>query len=482
MEEKIVHTAKTLSKNGVKKGNRVVVLMGNSPEYLFAYFGVVMLGAVVVPVNTFLTERELAINMNDCEAEYMITSKNFAKLVSGLQNRVNTLKVIFTYEDAPFDSININGNDVSGVEITSYPGREDVAALLYTSGTTGKPKGVILTHYNLLCNAYDYTVVLQARPVKERIVCILPLFHSYTFMTCIVGPLVSGGSVLMFESVMDATKSAFKNALILRRPTVMIGVPQVYSAMSKKKSSFIQRLFYPFRVTVSGGASLPRDTVNAFYKNYGKYVIEGYGISEASPVVSFNPLDRPKVGTIGVPFPSVKVKIVDENDNETPQGQPGELCVQGGSVMRGYWNQPVETEKALRGGWLHTGDVATVDEEGYYTIVDRIKDMIIVKGMNVYPREIEELLYLYNGVKDAAVIGVPDTDGSDIVIAYITADPDENINEQELKDYTRKNLAAFKVPKTFIIIDNLPVTPMGKILKRELREKVLKGEIRYKNS
>jgi len=281
---------------------------------------------------------------------------------------------------------------------------------------------------------------------------------------------------------MDATKAAFKKALVLRRPTVMIGVPQIYSAMAKKKASLIQRLLYPFRVTVSGGASLPMDTVNAFHKNYGKYVIEGYGLSEASPVVTFNPLKRPKIGSIGVPLPSVKLKIVDENDNEVLQGQPGELCVQGGNVMQEYWNQPNETAKVFKGGWLHTGDIAVMDEEGYYSIIDRIKDLIIVKGMNVYPREIEELLYLYNGVNAAAVIGVPETDGSEIIIAYVTADPGADITEKLLIEYMKKNLAAFKVPKTIIITGDLPMTPTGKILKRELREKVLKGEIRYKNS
>ena len=477
MEEKIVHTAKVLSKNGVKKGHRVAVLMGNMPEYIFAYFGIVMLGAVTVPINNFLTEREIVLNMNDCEAEYIITSEHYAKSVAGLKDRVSTLKIIFTYDNASFDSVNINKEDTGGVNVLSNVVREDVASLVYTSGTTGKPKGATLTHYNLLCNAYDYTVVLRASPGKERVVCILPIFHSYAFMVCIVGPLVSGGSVLMFESVIDATKSTFKKALLLRRPSLMIGVPQVYSAMAKRKVSFIQRLLYPFRITVSGGASLPQGTVNAFYKNYGKYVIEGYGLSEASPIVSFNPLKRPKTGTIGTPLPSLKLKIVDDNDNEVPQGQPGELCVQGGSVMQGYWNQPVETAKTLKNGWLHTGDIAVMDEEGYYSIIDRIKDMIIVKGMNVYPREIEELLYLYNGVNAAAVIGLPEADGSDIIVAYITLEPGADVTEKALMAYARKNLAAFKVPKFFVITDDLPMTPAGKILKRELREKVLKDEI-----
>ena len=482
MKEKIVHTAKVLVNNGVKKGQRITLLMGNSPEYLFAYFGAVMLGAVVVPMNIFLTEREIAVNMNDCESEYIITSEQFAKSAAGLKNHVDALKLFFTYEDASFDSININKGDVSGVDAAPNAGRHDLASIVYTSGTTGKPKGVMLTHYNLLHNAYDYNVVLRAKPGKERIVCILPLFHSYAFMGCIVGPLVSGGSVLMFESVMDAAKASFRKALLLKRPTVMVGIPQIYSAMAKKKASFIQRWLYPFRLTASGGAGLPRDTVNAFYKNYGKYVIEGYGLSEASPIVSFNPIKRPKIGSIGLPFPSLSVKIVDESGDEVLQGQPGELCVKGGSVMQGYWNQPAETAKALKDGWLHTGDIAVMDEEGYIAIVDRIKDLIIVKGINVYPREIEELLYLYPGVNDVAVIGVPDTDGSEVVVACIKVDSGAEVTEKALREYAKKNLAAFKAPKTFLFADNFPMTQTGKILKKELKAMIARGEIKYKNS
>ncbi|MDR0454040.1 MAG: long-chain-fatty-acid--CoA ligase [Deferribacteraceae bacterium] len=482
MKEKMVHTAKVLVNNGVEKGRRVALLMGNSPEYLFAYFGAVMLGAVMVPMNIFLTEREIAVNMNDCEAEYMITSEQFAKSVAGLRNHVGSLKLLFTYEDTSFKSININSQDVSGVSVTSNAGRQDLASLVYTSGTTGKPKGVMLTHNNLLHNAYDFSTVLRAKQGKDRFVCILPMFHSYTFMGCIVGPLVSSSSVLLFESVMDATKSSFKKALLLRRPSVMVGVPQIYSAMAKKKVSFIQRLLFPFRLTASGGASLPRDTMNAFYKNYGQYIVEGYGLSEASPIVSFNPVKRPKPGSVGLPFPNLQIKIVDKDDNELPFGQPGELCVKGDSVMQGYWNQPVETANVIRNGWLHTGDIAVMDEEGYFAIVDRIKDMIITKGINVYPSEIEELLYLYPGVNHAAVIGVPETDGSETIIAYVTTEPGAEVTEKKLKDYTKKNLAAFKVPKTFVFIDTLPMTQTGKVLKRELKKMVMNGEIRYKNT
>ena len=212
------------------------------------------------------------------------------------------------------------------------------------------------------------------------------------------------------------------------------------------------------------------EVINKFKEMYGKPVIEGYGLSEASPACVFNPLDFQKVGSIGKPFPWMEIKIVDENDNELPINTPGELAVRGPNVMKGYWNQPEETAKVLRNGWLHTGDVATIDEDGFITIVDRIKDLILVKGMNLYPREIEELLYKYNGVLSAALVGIPDGDGSEIPIAYVKLDPQANVDTEELKKYVKHNVAAFKIPRRYVFTDYIPMNAGGKAQKSILRE------------
>ncbi len=391
-EDAVAHTAQVLSENGVKKGDRVGILLGNSPEYIFAYFAVVRIGAVGVPLNVFLKEREISLNLNDCGAEYIITSALFSKVVAPLPELIPSLKKIFTYGEAPFKSVDTYSFKTKEAPVKTEVTRSDLAVLIYTSGTTGQPKGVMLTHNNLLENAYTFVLAIKTVH-KDRYVALLPMFHSYAFMCCVIGPLVSGGSIVILESILDATKSDYKKMLLLKRPTVMLGVPQLYSAMARMKVSWIQRLLYPFRLSASGGAPLPVETINNFKRNFGKPVIEGYGLSEASPIVAFNPMDKQKPGTIGKALPGIEVRIADDDDNTLGVNQVGELCVRGDNVMQGYWNQPGETAKALKNGWLHTGDVATIDEEGYITIVDRIKDLILVKGMNVYPREIEELLY-----------------------------------------------------------------------------------------
>lgn len=469
-EQEVLRTAHTLRQLGVKQGDRVSIMLGNSPEYIYAYFGIVTLGAIAVPQNTFLKGREVAIHLNDCGAGYFITSSAFAHVVEYLNENVSSLKAILSYEDTPFKSINIKNEKADYTPITIESDKEDIASIIYTSGTTGLPKGVMLTHKNLLSNIAGFKYKLATKH-KYKFIALLPLFHSYAYMATVLGPMESGCSIILLESIVEASKKEFKKMLMIRRPDLLLGVPQLYSAMAKKKLSWIARLLYPIKIHVSGGAPLPAETLERFNEVYGRPVIEGYGLSEASPIVSFNPLDGvKKPGTVGtVLCPEVEVKVVDENGNALPVGEAGELCVRGDNVMKGYWNQPEETAKALRDGWLHTGDIATIDSEGYITIVDRLKDLIITKGINVYPREIEELLYQYKGISLAAVIGIPDKDGDEIITAYIKANEGVTLTESEIKKYLKDNLAAYKVPKTIIITDNIPTTPTGKVMKRELR-------------
>ncbi|MDR2104734.1 MAG: AMP-binding protein [Deferribacteraceae bacterium] len=471
--EESVRVANALAANGVKQGDRVAILISNSPEFLYAYFGAVMLGTVTVPVNTFLSGREAAVNLNDCGAKYLISSVEFEKVVSVVKEDVKSLDKVFSFGETAFNSVDLLKysivKDFQDVEITS----EDLATLLYTSGTTGVPKGVMLTHNNLMANIYGFKVKLSSRS-KDRFVALLPLFHAYAFTTCILGPLEAGCSIILLASVKDMAKKQFKKQLVLLRPTVLIGIPQLYTALTKLEPNWITRLLFPFYLCVSGGAPLAMEILNKFYQSYGKAVVEGYGLSEASPIVSFNPRTRPKAGTIGTQLYNLEVKVVDQDGNTLPINTNGELCVRGASIMKGYWNKPEETAQALKDGWLHTGDIAYIDEEGYIVIVDRIKDLIISKGLNVYPREIEELLYKYPGIQLAAVIGVK-VKNDEVVAAYISVD--ENYDEKNLRDYLKENLAAYKHPKNIIVSDKIPITSSGKIAKQTLKEMVYKGEI-----
>jgi long-chain acyl-CoA synthetase len=468
-----LRVANALAANGVKQGDRVAILISNSPEFLYAYFGAVMLGTVTVPVNTFLSGREVAVNLNDCEAKYLISSTEFEKVVETVKSSVSSLEKIFSFGETSFGGLDVlkysNIKDFSDPEISS----EDLATLLYTSGTTGVPKGVMLTHSNLLANVYGFKLKLSSRP-SDRFIALLPLFHAYAFMTCILGPLESGCSIILLASVKDMAKKQFKKQLVLLRPTVLLGVPQLYSALAKVETNWLTKLLFPFHLCVSGGAPLATEILNKFYQSYGKSVIEGYGLSEASPIVSFNPKFRPKAETIGTPLYNLEVKVVDKEGNTLPINTNGELCVKGPSVMKGYWNKPEETEKALKDGWLYTGDIAFIDDEGYITIVDRIKDLIISKGMNVYPREIEELLYKYKGVQLAAVIGLK-VKNDEVVTAYISVEGD--YDEKGLREFLKENLAAYKHPKNIVVTDKIPMTSSGKIAKQALKEMAYKGEI-----
>lgn len=469
--DKIVsRAANILAANGVKKGDRVAMLVNNCPEYIFAFFAIVRLGAVAVPLNFFLRDKEIAINLNDCEADYIVSISAFENVVPQVMKAVSSLKKCFSFGETPFLSIDLYDEsyspDFKDADITP----DDLLMLIYTSGTTGKPKGVMLTHKNLLTNGYQFKKAVEADE-KDICVAILPLFHAYAFLTCVVGPFFCSGGVLIFSSIHNVTQEDFRIFIAKYRPTILLGVPQLFSALARKQLNLEEQKIMPFRAYISGGAPLPFDTIDKFKESYGRNVVEGYGLSEASPLAAVNPIDNPKAGSIGKIVADMEFKIIDDNGKELGPNERGEFVIRGGNVMKGYWNQPEETAKVLTAdGWLHTGDVATFDEEGYIFIVDRIKDLIISKGLNIYPREIEEHLYKHSAVEHAAVIGIPDKDGSEIVVAYIQLAEGKTATEREIRDYVKKNLANFKVPKRVVFIDNIPVNASGKVLKRELRE------------
>ncbi len=472
--------ARVLAKMGIQKGDRVAVLMQNCPQYVIALFTIFKSGAIAIPVNNMLTDSEIAYILNDSGAKVLFTTDRFAEMSEYFMDNVKSLEQIVAYDDISYDNA-INMTKLMEKEDTSTYTNDcninDLAIFIYTSGTTGHPKGAMLSSGNMLANATSIDIFIKWKS-KDKFLVFLPLFHSYTLMTSVILPVFLGCGIVLFESVMELKTKKFRSTLIFKRPRLMLGVPQVFQALAKANMPqwFIKYL-YPIKLHISGGAPLAEETLNAFKQKFGRPILEGYGLSEASPVVSFNSFDLQKAGTVGIPLPGVHVKVVDDEEREVPVGEVGELIIKGGNVMKGYWNLEKETKESIRNGWLFTGDFAKIDVDNFISIVDRKKDLIISKGMNVYPREIEELLMMMDEVENCSVIGIPTDDKDEIIVAYITLAEDQTTNAKDVKTYLKKHLANYKMPKTINIIDELPMTATGKVLKRQLKEMVLKGEI-----
>jgi long-chain acyl-CoA synthetase len=340
----------------------------------------------------------------------------------------------------------------------------DLAVIIYTSGTTGRPKGAMLSHGNLLHNVESCRIVLQT-VAADRFAVLLPMFHSYMLTVGLLLPLLVGGSVVLVKSL-HPVRNVLQE-ILQRQATVLPAIPQFYRSMVNAPID----VPLPLRICVSGAAPLPVQVLKEFEARFHIPLIEGYGLSEASPVVTKNPLDRTrKAGSIGLPIPHVDVSIQDDAGCELGTGDIGEVCVRGGNVMLGYWQQPAETAKVMRNGWLLTGDIGYRDHEGYYYITDRKKDMLLVNGINVYPREIEEILYQYPGVKEAAVVGKPDPRKGEQPIAFVSANDGVVLEEKALVQFMRRKLADYKVPRKVVILPALPRNATGKILKTTLRE------------
>jgi len=467
--------AAALSKSGIKKGDRVCGLLGNSPEFFMAIYGVAKAGAVFVPINIFLKQEEIEYIVKDCEAKLMITDNEFEKNLVDIEINCKELDQVFCMgesDEGRSDLLKYSA-DMDDSFIYDNINEEDLAILIYSSGTTGHPKGAMLTHSNLISNALSACEAFEIKK-KYKFLHFLPSFHSFAMMVSIILPTVVGCQVIILEGVSELKKKSFKKILIKKRPSVFLAVPQVYQALSKANMPwFFRKFLYPFKLHISGGAPLPEDVLKAFNAKYPKPVIEGYGLSEASPAVAVNRLDKQKPMSVGMALPGVDVKVVDDNEVEVPVGEAGELIVKGPNVMKGYWNMPGLTDETLRNGWLFTGDIAKIDEDGFIYIVDRKKDLILVKGINVYPREIEEVLHNHEKVEAAAVIGMKDEQSGERPVAYVIKKDDVELSEKELKKYLREHLANYKLPRDIIFRSEMPMTATGKILKRELKAEVL---------
>ncbi len=467
--------ARFLELIGVQRGDKVGLYLANSIEFIVALLAAQKLGAIPVPINNFLKEEEVIYILNDAEAKILVASADFSKELQNILSRTSVQRIIWEGEYNGLDERNIAFSEIlanleSHEKITQDVDIDDIAVIIYTSGTTGKPKGAMLSYRNIFANILGVERLLHITP-KERFIVYLPMFHSFTLTVTILLPLYFGSPVVIIRSIMPF--SNIIKQVLLKRVTVFVGVPDVYNALSKAKLPWYFHWFNSVKYYVSGAAALPEDTLKRFRSRFKKGVLlEGYGLSEASPVVAVNLPHKQKPRSVGPAIPGVTVKIVDEDMVELPLGEIGEIIVKGDNVMQGYWKRPEATAETIIGGWLKTGDLGFMDEDGFIYIVDRKKDLIISKGINIYPREIEEVLTSHPLIKAAAVIGAKDERSGEVPVAYIELEDGAELNEAQIKKFLREHLANYKIPKSIHIIDELPKNATGKVLKRLLKERL----------
>ncbi|MCD6508494.1 long-chain fatty acid--CoA ligase [Candidatus Poribacteria bacterium] len=486
--------ARALIDLGIERGDRVALFLPNCPQYVIAFYGTIKAGAIVVPNNPLLSGKELSYQIEDSGAKAIVTLnlKMLYHKVMEVKREVGIENVILSSLEKylPFPKnvlfplvkrreISKAGGDVlrfeklleveaKTPEVKVDPG--DVAAIFYTTGTTGKPKPVALTHRNLVINAVQCKEWFGVEEGKEIFLTPLPFFHTYALTTALNAPFLTGSTVIMTPTF--NVKETLK--LIARyKPNYFVGVPPVFEAINRYPET-PKYDFSSIRFAVSGASPLSQETLSKFKELTGVDLIEGYGLTEASPVTHCNPRRGKRKG-IGLPFPDTDCKIIDlKTGEELPPGREGELCIKGPQVMPGYWRREEETREVLKDGWLHTGDIARMDEEGYFEIVVRKKDLITVRlpedmdGIHVYPEEIERVLIQHPKVKEAGVVGVPSPLGERIKAFVVKAG---EVTAEEIMDFCRRNLAHYKVPEMIEFIEELPKNIMGKILRRELRER-----------
>jgi long-chain acyl-CoA synthetase len=461
--------ATSLRNLGVGRGDKVAVQLPNLPHFLFAYFAILKAGAVMVPLNPLLRAPEVSYHLHDSESRLLITFETFAEeAVKGAADLPTYVVNLPGNDQRPegtkhFDELYF-ADDTGDIEPTNA---DDTAVIIYTSGTTGKPKGAELTHFQLFMNC---TVAGELFEIRDDDVgmAVLPMFHVFGLSSVLNVTVRYGGSLVLVPRF-DA--KTVVDELAHHRCTIFSGVPTMYFALLQADTEGHD--LSALRVGVSGGAAIPGEVIRAFEEKFpGVVILEGYGLSETASTTTFNiNAEQRKVLSIGKPIWGVEVRVVDEDDNELPPGTDnvGEIVIRGHNVMKGYYKKPEATAEAFRDGWFHTGDLAYRDEDGYFFIVDRKKDLVIRGGYNVYPREIEEVLFDHPGVAAAAVIGKPDEKLGQEVLAFVVAKEGVKLTSDELIAHCKERLAAYKYPREVRVIDELPMGPTGKVLKKELR-------------
>jgi len=459
LDEGSARVAGILAAKGVGPGDRVGVMLPNVPYFALCYYGALRLGAILVPMNVLLKGREVGYYLRDSGATALFAWHDFGEAAQAGAGDAGT--ELLPVAPGEFEQQVMAADPIR--DVADRAGT-DTAVLLYTSGTTGTPKGAELTHDNLRRNAQVSRGLFDIGP-GDVVLGALPLFHSFG-QTCALNACVAGGAMLTLLPRFDPTKAL--EILQRDRVTVFEGVPTMYAALlnhPERDRYDVSEL----KVCASGGAALPVEVLRGFDEAFDCKVLEGYGLSETSPVASFNHPDRErKPGSIGTPIEGVEMKVVDDEDRDLPAGEVGEIVIRGHNVMKGYWQRPDATAEVMRGGWFHTGDMARVDEDGYFFIVDRKKDMIIRGGYNIYPREVEEVLYEHPAVREAAVVGVPHPEWGEEVGAAVALKAGAQVTAEQLRDHVKEQVASYKYPREIWFVDELPKGPTGKILKREI--------------
>jgi long-chain acyl-CoA synthetase len=496
--------AGALRASGVQKGDRVAIMLPNCPQAVISYYGVLYVGAVVVQTNPLYMERELAYQLNDSGAKVMVCLDLVYPKVNNIKKETDLSNVIVTrIQDYlpmvkkllyPFamkktgglitlakDGEFVHWNELMQMAATSDEAvaidpHEDLALLQYTGGTTGVPKGVMLTHANLVanvcqCHAWFYKTKIGS----EKFLAVVPFFHVYGMTVAMNLSIHLAGCLIMLPKF--DVRQLFKT-IQKEKPTIFPGAPTMYIGIvnhPELKNFDISSI----QACISGSAPLPVEIQEKFEELTGGKLVEGYGLTECSPVTHANPIwGKRKFGSIGLPWPDTEAKIVDsDSEEDIPIGKIGELVVRGPQVMKGYWKRPEDTLQVLKEGWLYTGDMAYMDEEGYFYIVDRKKDVIIAGGFNIYPREIEEVLFEHVAVAEAAVIGVPDPYRGETVKAFVVLKEGAKVSEDELNQFCRSRLASYKVPRIYVFLDELPKNLIGKVLRRMLADQSKETEV-----
>ncbi|MBI5302294.1 MAG: long-chain fatty acid--CoA ligase [Chloroflexi bacterium] len=482
---------------GIKQGDRVAIFLPNCPQYPITYYAILKAGAVVAPNNPLYVARELEHQLNDAGAETIVCLSRFYPTVQAVRAKTKLKNVIVANIKEYFPPVlktlfSLAVEKKEGHRVTLDPGDkwfqdvlasapatkpnvtvkpEDTAVLLYTGGTTGVSKGAEITHKNLVANTLQTRAWMTgSREGQDAIMTALPLYHSYAMTVCMNFGIAIGATLILIPNPRELEHVL--KSIDRHQPTMFPGVPTMYVAINNFKD-LAKYNVRSIKACISGAAGLPVQVQQKFQELTGARLVEGYGLSEATPVTHANPIfGENRIGTIGLPWPDTLCKLMDieTGTKEVPIGEPGELAIQGPQVMKGYWNKPQETANTLRNGWLYTGDIAVMDEQGYFKIVDRKKDMIIVGGFNVYPRDVEEVLFKHPKVLEATVAGIPDPKSGQRVKAYVVLKPGQTATVEELMAFCKENLTGYKRPSVIEFRDSLPKTMVGKVLRRYLVE------------
>ncbi|OGS15024.1 MAG: hypothetical protein A2234_11675 [Elusimicrobia bacterium RIFOXYA2_FULL_58_8] len=474
---------------GLRKGDRAAIVLRNSPEFIISYFAMAKLGAVAVPINYMVTKaEEISYILENSACKGVVTEKEFVKNYTGVKSQMPDLKFLISADFSGLDGVVDFWHYLKRAHY--HPQTQKVAAdehevvsILYTSGTTGHPKGVLLTHHNMIENAMASIRTLE--PTKKDVfMALLPMFHTFSWTGNVITPILLGSKTLIVKSI--TPPKPWLQAMGREGVSIMIAVPQIYGVLAKEARG-LKKFFLKFwslrkvRLCLSGAAPLNRTIADHFNKSFDLHILEGYGLTETSPVLTIVPPKARKHGSVGKAIPGVTLKIMDEQGRHLGHGEEGEICAKGPNITRGYHsNEQATGELFTQDGWLKTGDIGVLDDEGFLFIRDRKKDMVIVKGLKVFPAQIEHIINAHPKVLENAVIGIPDGSGNETMKCFCVARPDERLEKAEILHYIKSHLDAYKRPREVEIVTALPKNTMQKVLKRELLRLELEKKLKVK--